>query len=73
MRKAMQAEPENYVGQLAAGHYWTWGTRSRGTTKLVCATLFDPVYFINLLKTIILLLLHLTVNMKQYSNYLTYF
>jgi len=31
MRKAMQAEPENYVGQMAAGQYWTWGTRSKGT------------------------------------------
>ncbi|ROL41065.1 Protocadherin-10 [Anabarilius grahami] len=29
MRKAMQAEPENYVGQMAAGQYWTWGTRSK--------------------------------------------
>ncbi|KAL1261545.1 hypothetical protein QQF64_006810 [Cirrhinus molitorella] len=29
MRKAMQAEPENYMGQMAAGQYWTWGTRSR--------------------------------------------
>uniref|UniRef100_A0A8C1Q104 Protocadherin gamma-C3 n=1 Tax=Cyprinus carpio TaxID=7962 RepID=A0A8C1Q104_CYPCA len=29
MRKAMQAEPENYMGQIAAGQYWTWGTRSR--------------------------------------------
>lgn len=29
MQKAMQAEPENYMGQIAAGQYWTWGTRSR--------------------------------------------
>ncbi|XP_016142569.1 protocadherin beta-15-like isoform X1 [Sinocyclocheilus grahami] len=29
MRKAMQAEPENYMGQMATGQYWTWGTRSR--------------------------------------------
>lgn len=35
MRKAMQAEPENYMGQIAAGQYWTWGTRSRGTAILV--------------------------------------
>ncbi|XP_065131258.1 protocadherin gamma-A6 [Paramisgurnus dabryanus] len=28
MRKAMQAEPENY-SQMATGQYWTWGTRSR--------------------------------------------
>lgn len=39
MRKAMQAEPENYVGQMAAGQYWTWGTRSKGTFS----TLFDPI------------------------------
>ncbi|XP_057205031.1 protocadherin-10 isoform X2 [Triplophysa rosa] len=28
MRKAMQAEPENY-SQMATGQYWTWGNRSR--------------------------------------------
>lgn len=41
MRKAMQAEPENYVGQMAAGQYWTWGTRSKGIAFYI--TLFDPV------------------------------
>lgn len=44
MRKAMQAEPENYVGQMAAGQYWTWGTRSKGTAILFYVALFDPVY-----------------------------
>ncbi|TRY91308.1 hypothetical protein DNTS_030125 [Danionella cerebrum] len=29
VRKAMQAEPENYPGQMAPGHYWTWGNRSK--------------------------------------------
>lgn len=29
VRKAMQAEPEHYMGQMAAGQYWTWGTRSK--------------------------------------------
>ncbi|KAA0709727.1 Protocadherin alpha-C2 [Triplophysa tibetana] len=28
IRKAMQAEPENY-SQMATGQYWTWGNRSR--------------------------------------------
>ncbi|XP_076861963.1 protocadherin alpha-C2 [Brachyhypopomus gauderio] len=29
MRKAMRTDPENYVSPVAAGQYWTWGTRMR--------------------------------------------
>ncbi|XP_061644204.1 protocadherin-10 [Phyllopteryx taeniolatus] len=31
MRKAMHADPENYVTSTAPGQYWTWGTRTRAT------------------------------------------
>lgn len=30
MRKAMHADPENYVTSMAPGQYWTWGTHMRG-------------------------------------------
>ncbi len=70
MRKAMQAEPENYVGQTAAGQYWTWGTRSRGTTILFYVTLFDPVYFINL---IYLFIYYLFIYFAFNSQYETVF
>ncbi|TNN70557.1 hypothetical protein EYF80_019292 [Liparis tanakae] len=30
MRKAMHADPENYVTSMAPGQYWTWGTQMRG-------------------------------------------
>lgn len=30
MRKAMHADPENYVSSMAPGQYWTWGTHMRG-------------------------------------------
>lgn len=29
MRKAMHADPENYVSSMAPGQYWTWGTHMR--------------------------------------------
>ncbi|MCJ8735737.1 hypothetical protein PDJAM_G00250990 [Pangasius djambal] len=29
MRKVMQTDSENYVSPVAAGQYWTWGTRMR--------------------------------------------
>ncbi|KAK3557936.1 hypothetical protein QTP86_003863 [Hemibagrus guttatus] len=29
MRKVMQTDSENYVNPVAAGQYWTWGTRMR--------------------------------------------
>lgn len=30
MRKAMHADPDNYVTSMAPGQYWTWGTHMRG-------------------------------------------
>ncbi|XP_008418467.1 protocadherin-10 isoform X1 [Poecilia reticulata] len=30
MRKAMHADPENYVTSMAPGQYWTWGTQMKG-------------------------------------------
>lgn len=30
MRKAMHADPENYVTSMTPGQYWTWGTHMRG-------------------------------------------
>ncbi|TDH07586.1 hypothetical protein EPR50_G00108180 [Perca flavescens] len=30
MRKAMHADPENYVTSMGPGQYWTWGTHMRG-------------------------------------------
>lgn len=29
MRKALHADPENYVTSMAPGQYWTWGTHMR--------------------------------------------
>lgn len=31
MRKAMHADPENYVTSMAPGQYWTWGNHMKGT------------------------------------------
>ncbi|XP_038157802.1 protocadherin-10 isoform X3 [Cyprinodon tularosa] len=31
MRKAMHADPENYVTSMAPGQYWTWGTQMKGS------------------------------------------
>lgn len=73
MRKAMQAEPENYVGQMAAGQYWTWGTRSRGTTILFYVTLFDPVYFIYSINLINLFIYLLFIYFAFNSQYETVF
>ncbi|XP_034453504.1 protocadherin beta-15 isoform X1 [Hippoglossus hippoglossus] len=33
MRKAMHADPENYVTSMAPGQYWTWGTHMRGVKE----------------------------------------
>ncbi|KAG7253940.1 hypothetical protein CRUP_020100, partial [Coryphaenoides rupestris] len=33
MRKAMHADPENYVASMAPGQYWTWGNHMRGGGK----------------------------------------
>lgn len=29
MRKAMHADPDNYVTSMAPGQYWTWGTHMK--------------------------------------------
>ncbi|XP_051935957.1 protocadherin-10 isoform X2 [Hippocampus zosterae] len=38
MRKAMHADPENFVTSMAPGQYWTWGTHMRGTKDYKMST-----------------------------------
>ncbi|XP_019730243.1 protocadherin-10 isoform X3 [Hippocampus comes] len=38
MRKAMHADPENFVTSMTPGQYWTWGTHMRGTKGMTSQT-----------------------------------
>lgn len=52
MRKAMHADPDNYVTSMAPGQYWTWGTHMKGMKgkigRMILIVLFvfiQPLFF----------------------------